>query len=264
MNTFLDIADVREKMARVDADLHTVLLGVGDRRVPLQPARDIRVQPVRQHPDKAALHLAEGQARLLHDLASIELQALELGMRTLLEFPDAPPAFRHELADITRGEARHLQLCLDGIQALGFQWGHWPVHVALWDCVGAGEGLLDRILIVHRYLEGSGLDAGESIQRRLSGVVAPQADEVVGVIVREEVDHVRFGSDWYRNLCAAAGLDAADDFEPRLNALRYRLPRRMEALSRPLRSAAGFTDAELDCLDRLRSDRLREGRRGVK
>ena len=123
-----------------------------------------------QLPAKKGLSFKEGQARLLHDLASIELQAMELCLRSLYEYPDAPVAFREQLATIALGEGNHLQLCLNGIETLGFAWGDWPVHVALWHSTANSDSLLDRILIVHRYLEGSGLDAGDTLLRRLSGV----------------------------------------------------------------------------------------------
>ena len=138
--------------------------------VPRAPGRDIQVVMADELPAKKGLSFKEGQARLLHDLASIELQAMELCLRSLSEFPEAEDAFRQELATIALSEGSHLQLCLDGIERLGYKWGDWPVHLALWHSTAPSDSLLDRILIVHRYLEGSGLDAGDTLLRRLSGV----------------------------------------------------------------------------------------------
>ncbi len=45
--------------------------------------RDVRVVPPAALPRKLGLSSTEGQARLLHDLANIELQAMELAVRTL-------------------------------------------------------------------------------------------------------------------------------------------------------------------------------------
>lgn len=251
----LDISNVREKIAAVESHCNLAFKGNSDfnLNIPLMPRRDVVVRPPDQHPDKKGLSFKEGQARLLHDLANIELQAMELGFRTLCEFPEAPEGFKEELVNIIRSESEHLTLCLDGLERLGFKWGDWPVHTLLWQAVDSEDSLLDRILIVHRYLEGSGLDAGDGLLRRLDGVAEGNIHQVVNTIVTEEVGHVEFGSRWYRNLCEKEKIDPQDDFGNRLTSLRIRLPRRIERISRPLREKAGFTDYEIRYLEDLRS-----------
>ena len=54
--------------------------------VPAMPSRDIEIRARKDHPPKLGFSKAEGKARMLHDLASIELQAMELGLRTLFDF----------------------------------------------------------------------------------------------------------------------------------------------------------------------------------
>lgn len=212
--------------------------------------RDIRVVPTAQLPPKLGLGSKEGQGRLLHDLASIELQAMELGARTLFEFPEAPAEFRKELAIVVESESQHLQLCLNELDSLGYQWGDWDVRLALWDTVSDQDSLIERVLIVHRYLEGSGLDAGESIMRRLLGVASKSVRRAVGVIVEEEVEHVLFGSRWYHKLCAENCLDPEAEFSRLCYQLSQRAPRR-EKISLDLRRRAGFTEFELEELEKL-------------
>lgn len=249
---FLTVSGAWDKLSRVRADLNDALQGrLGG--VPFQPARDAQVLDPKLHPDKKGFATREGQARMLHDLASIELQALELGLRTLIEFPEAPAGFREELAAVTSGEADHFRLCLEALQDLGHPWGTWPVHTALWSAVDAKDTLLDRILIVHRYLEGSGLDAGETLLRRLSGSPVGPGHKVVGQIVREEIGHVEFGSRWYREICRLEKLDAAQDFETRYGSIKARLPRRIEKISHELRRRAGFSEGEIFFLESERS-----------
>lgn len=248
-------ADVRKKIEGVHFSCDEALSGRAP-EIPETPARDVGVRPVNQHPEKKGLSYREGQARLLHDLANIELQALELCYRSLCEFPEAPMGFREELMAVTKSEAQHLELCLDGIEKLGFAWGDWPVHTVLWSAVSAEDSLLDRILIVHRYLEGSGLDAGDTLLRRLSSVAEGTLHHVVKTIVSEEVGHVEFGSRWYREICRSEKLDPQTDFPERFLGLRARLPRRIEKLSRPLRLQAGFTLSEMEFLEEHRNARL--------
>ena len=219
---------------------------------PILPARDISLLAPKELPAKKGLSTKEGQARLLHDLASIELQAMELGLRTLVEFPDAPKEFREELWNITLSESEHLEMCLTEIEGLGFKWGDWPVHCALWSATSEKDSLLDRILIVHRFLEGSGLDAGDTILRRLKGVDAKPVQKAAERIFTDEVGHVEFGSRWYRNICATEKIDPNSDFSERMTKLRWVLPKRVENIAVDLRKKAGFTDSEITYLQNLR------------
>jgi uncharacterized ferritin-like protein (DUF455 family) len=254
METFLcplHTEKVADKIGFIEAAVHCALLGKVT-PTPENPGRDISVLRSTLHPPKLGLSKWEGQARMLHDLASIELQAMELAFRTLNEFPEANSEFREELADLTLSEASHLQLCLGRIQELGFQWGHWPVHLGLWSATSAEDSLIDRLLIVHRYLEGSGLDAGETLLRRLSAVDSPGTKVVVQKIFQDEIGHVEFGSRWFRYFCESEGLDPDHYFKSRIITLTDRLPRRLEPVSHRLRLQAGFSPAELDFLEKRR------------
>jgi len=229
----------------------------GDSPVPETPARDVEVLHPKDHPPKIGFSTPEGQARMLHDLANIELQAMELGLRGLVDYPEAPEAFREELMALTLSEAGHLKMCLEGIETLGFKWGDWPVHTALWRAVAPEDSLLDRILIVHRYLEGSGLDAGDKLIRRLEGTVGKQTiQKIVKQINFEEIGHVNFGSVWYREICRQQKLDSNVDFPQRMNNLRQQLPKRVEQICRPLREQAGFSPEEILYYEQLRQDFL--------
>lgn len=220
---------------------------------PELPARDILVLHPKQHPPKKGLSLKEGQARMLHDLASIELQAMELGIRTLTEFPEAPEEFKEKLWEITLSEADHLEMCLQEIDKLGFKWGDWPVHCALWRAASVEDLLLDRILIVHRYLEGSGLDAGDTLLKRLVAVDDAKTVKLAAErIFTEEVGHVLFGSEWYRKIAELEGIDPNEDYFTRMNRLRNTLPKRVENICVEPRLKAGFTEAEITYLKNLR------------
>ncbi|MBC7419290.1 MAG: DUF455 family protein [Bdellovibrio sp.] len=224
--------------------------------VPDLPARDALVLEFKAHPAKKGFSTPEGQARMLHDLASIELQAMELGLRTLVEFPEAPQQFKEELWAITLSESEHLEMCLIEIEKLGFKWGHWPINCGLWAAVSAKDSLLDRVMIVHRYLEGSGLDAGDTLIRRLKGVDASSVQKAVQIINDEEVGHVLFGSEWYKIFCLEQKLDPVDDFEIRMNRLRGVLPKRVGQVNHGLRKKAGFTEKEIGYLENLRESFL--------
>jgi uncharacterized ferritin-like protein (DUF455 family) len=250
LTSTLHIASVFEKLAVVESECHHLILQpknkiFADFHVPNTPARDLSLLDKKFAQPRKGLQTAEGQAHLLHHLANIELQAMELGLRTLHEFNDAPKFFRDELAQITLDEARHLKMCLDGISQLGFQWGDWPTQLNLWSATSCEDTLLDRVLIVHCYLEASGLDSGDAILAKLSGAANKNPRNIVKVIADEEIGHVRFGLKWYRELCRQEGLSAEDDFANRLNNLRNKIPRRAARVSVAARQRAGFTDQQI-------------------
>lgn len=244
-----------EKLNFLESDLEKILQITEPLRGILQiPARDVEIRPTKEHPPKLGFSKIEGQARALHDLASIEMQAMELGLRTLAEFPEAPPEFRKHLSDITYSEGEHLKLCLKAMNDLGFDWGHWPIHTTLWNAVSAEDSLLERIFIVHLYLEGSGLDAGAHLCQRLAGVPgAKVAFEAVKRINDEELDHVQFGTLWFKKISEEQKMDPEVHFKNVILKLQHHLPKRVEKLNHPLRQKSGFTQFEIAELEGLRS-----------
>lgn len=246
MNILIE-KNIEYKLSNIESVVHQVLSGKIF-EVPEKPGRSFDIVQACDLPPKKGILSPEGQGRLLHDLASIELQAMELALRSLIEYPEAPAEFREELAKLVLSEASHLRLCLGGIQNLGFKWGSWSTHLALWNAVKSEDTLLDRLLIVHRYLEGSGLDAGEKFEARLKGVPQAPIHNIVNTIKVEEVGHVQFGNHWYAEVCKQQKLDPDHDFKTRFKKICYRLPRRLEVISDKIRLEAGFTQSEIDFL----------------
>ncbi|MEY4615165.1 MAG: hypothetical protein RJB66_125 [Pseudomonadota bacterium] len=252
-NIFL-ISPIEDKLNVLESSVHHAMLG-NSISMPVSPARGRAiVAPLHQHPSKKGFSRPEGRARLLHDLANIELQAMELGLRTLYEYPEAPTALRDELAEVTLSEGRHLKMCLEAIEDLGFHWGDWPIHLGLWETVSTEDSLIDRMFIVHRYLEGSGLDAQDTMLRRLEGVHDPKTYAVLKQIHREEVDHVYFGSRWQSELSQSLGRDKASNLRAQLARLRDRLPRRIQPICHKWRLQAGFSPEEIEVLEDFRQN----------
>lgn len=250
--TCLQEPQVRAKIQRLESDLEQFWQGPGLQLPDSAPGRDAELWVPGVFEKRKGLSDRAEQARLLHNLANIELQAMELAFRTYAEFPHAPKDFREQLGALALSESRHLELCLDQLEELGFTWGTWPVHLNLWAAVSSEDSLLDRLLIVHRYLEACGLDSSTALQRRLVQSQAPHVEKTVKVIAEEEVGHVAFGSYWYHEICELEGLNPEEDFPARLRRLEARLPKRIESLNVELRRAAGFLDQELQAAEGLR------------
>lgn len=254
MNVF-EVEKIQNKIQSLEGHIQGVLNGQLF-SIPDFSARDVEVKEPLQHPPKKGLSSKEGQARLLHDLASIELQAMELALRTLTEYHQEIKGTKYLdlLVQLILSERSHLQLCVKGIQDLGFDWGQWPVHMALWKAVGPEDSLIDRVFIVHRYLEGSGLDAADTLLRRLSGVKSNCLDTIVKTISDEEMDHVQFGSRWFFDLCKDRKLDADFIFKDTLQKVRAKLPKRLEPINSALRLKALFSESEIDTLKKYQKE----------
>ena len=134
--------------------------------------------------------------------------------------------------------------------------------LALWDSTSPTDSLLDRILIVHRFLEGSGLDAGDKLRRRVEGLAPSMANvpmlKAMKIISDDEVGHVKFGSDYYRYFCKLDKIDPDHDFKIRMNRLLHLLPRRLEPINRDLRTKAGFNEIELEVLEEIRLKSMKQ------
>lgn len=241
-----------EKILRLPSDIEHFCLKHNNFTVPVAPGRDLTLMVPRTAQTRKGLTDQQEQAKLLHNLANIELQAMELAFRSYAEYPEAPQEFREQMAELAISEGQHLALCLEQLNELGYQWGDWPVHLNLWAAVSSEDSLLDRLLIVHRYLEACGLDSGVALMKRLESSGARHVKKAVSVIADEEVGHVEFGSRWYRYFCHEARLDSDHDFKSRLQNLKGRLPRRIEALQVEVRKKAGFTDFEIQAAEEFR------------
>lgn len=246
-------SNVHQKLLYIEEDLHALLshscpVGL---KLPAKLGRSGPVVGIKQMPTKPCLSQVPGQMRLVHDLAHIEMQAMELGLRTLVEFPDTPLEFKEQLAELVLDEARHLKSLIQHLENHQYRWGDFPVHLSLWQSVSAEDTLIDRLLIVHRYLEGAGLDAGDKIIKRLWGMGQKDLHEKVKVIVDEEVGHVKFGSDWFSHFCRQQNIDPDQYFKKRMPELYKSLPKRSMRLNHGARKQAGFTEVELEVLESL-------------
>jgi len=191
-----------------------------------------------------SVRTAEGRAGLLHAIAHIELNAIDLALDAVWRFDGMPGAFYRDWLGVAREEALHFGLLRDHLLGLGFRYGDFPAHNALWEMAERTRGdVLARMALVPRTLEARGLDASPAVKAKLMAVGDSVGASIIDVILRDEIGHVAIGNRWYRWLCERRGLDpvaAYDELAARHGAPRLRPPFNVEA-----RRAAGFSDEEL-------------------
>jgi len=189
-----------------------------------------------------------GRTALLHAIAHIEFNAINLALDAVQRFAGLPPAFHGDWISVAEEEARHFALVVDRLRALGADYGDLPAHDGLWQmAVATADDPLRRMALVPRVLEARGLDVTPGMITKLRDAGDDASADALDVILRDEVGHVAIGSRWFRWLCAERGL--SDPAATYLKVLaehfngQVRCPLNLDA-----RRRAGFDEAELDGL----------------
>ena len=199
---------------------------------------------------RRGLDQPEGRAALVHAVAHIELNAINLAWDAVQRFPGMPAAFALDWARVADDEARHFAMLQARLQALGYEYGDFPAHDGLWQMAEAtAHDVLARMALVPRVLEARGLDVTPGMIERLERAGDATTADRLKVILREEVAHVAIGSNWFRWLCEQRGLAPRETYF-RLLA-EYMQGRIRCPLNRQARLAAGFDEAELAQLEAL-------------
>jgi uncharacterized ferritin-like protein (DUF455 family) len=216
--------------------------------LPGRPPRPELVHPAkvpRRSPFKP-----EGLAALLHAIAHIEFNAINLALDAAWRFNGMPRAFYLDWLRVAAEEAYHFTLLREHLATLGHGYGDFPAHDNLWAmCERTQDDLVARMALVPRTLEARGLDATPQIQdklRKVGTAAALQAVDILDIILRDEVGHVAIGNHWYRWLCERDGLDPVAHYP--VLAERYDAPKLYPPFNEQARKRAGFTDTELERL----------------
>ena len=210
---------------------------------PGRPAKPELVHPARV--PRRGLGSPEGRAALIHAIAHIEFNAINLALDAACRFPGLPDAYYRDWVGVAAEEALHFTLLSDYLHTLGHAYGDYAAHNGLWDMAEkTHDDVVGRMGLVPRILEARGLDVTPAIQEKLLRHGQTEAAQILDVILRDEVGHVAIGNRWYAALCAERGLDPVAEFAAL--SLRYNAPKVRPPFNREGRLRGGFTAAELD------------------
>ncbi len=212
---------------------------------PVQP----RLVPPREL-SKRGLGTTEGRAALLHAVAHIEFNAINLALDAVQRFGAMPKAYYDDWVRVAAEEAEHFMLMRERLRALGFDYGDFPAHDGLWEMAAAtADDVLARMALVPRGLEARGLDVTPGMIERLRDLGDHQSADALVIILRDEIGHVAAGSRWFRYLCEQRALDPSTTYVALVRQyMKGRLPCPTNLSDR---RRAGFDDAELEQLQRL-------------
>ena len=190
----------------------------------------------------------EGRAALLHAVAHIEFNAINLALDAIWRFAGMPAKYYRDWLGVAAEEALHFTLLTEHLHAsLNHDYGDFDAHDGLWTMVERTKhDIVARMALVPRTLEARGLDAAPPMQAKLAKAGDTRAVEILDVILRDEVGHVAIGNHWYRWLCEREGLDPLAHYA--LLAERHEAPRPRPPFNLEARRRAGFSVAELALL----------------
>lgn len=257
----LQLSDPSEKCVRTDALAaeraagQLAVMPGPDNPVPLlepgRPQRPELVPPERLKSRKPTT--PEGHASLLHAIAHIEFNAINLALDCVARYRSFPDDFHDGWLQVAKEEAHHFGMLRARLQELGYDYGDFPAHNGLWDmaCRTAHDPLA-RMALVPRVLEARGLDATPVIMDKLRAMGDARSVDILEIILRDEVGHVALGDRWFRILCARQGREAEVAYLALIDD--FGAPYPQPPLHEAARLQAGFSQQEID---RLRAGRKR-------
>jgi uncharacterized ferritin-like protein (DUF455 family) len=192
-------------------------LDVGNSVPPRRPTRPERPQlrPPKEMPKRRAFGSLAGRVALLHALAHIELNAIDLAWDIIARFSSEalPRAFFDDWVGVAVEEAVHFELLVQRLADFGACYGDLPAHDELWESAAAtADDVLARLAVVPLVLEARGLDVTPVMASTLERVGDPESAAVLRRIYRDEIDHVAAGVRWFDELCRARGLIPEETF----------------------------------------------------
>lgn len=210
--------------------------------IPGRPARPALVPP--RLVGRRSMATVEGRAMLVHALAHIEFNAVNLALDAVWRFPGMPPEYYTDWLRVAGEEALHFTMLAGHLETLGHAYGDFSAHDSLWEMVAKTSGdVLARMALVPRTMEARGLDAIPPLRAKLAQAGDLAAAAILDVLLRDEVGHVEIGNRWYFHLCAQRGLEPIATYDDL--TLRYKAPVLRGPFNLEGRRAAGFLDEEL-------------------
>lgn len=189
---------------------------------PDRPARpDVpRLMPPAAMPKRSKAGV-KGRIALLHALAHIELNAIDLAWDIIARFahPNLPREFYDDWVQVAFDEALHFDALDQALKTLGAAYGDLPAHDGLWQAAMKTKlDLMDRLALVPMTLEARGLDTTPASMRDLERHGFGDLNPMLGKILEDEIAHVAAGTRWFVYLCEREGSDPVSCYRQRLGA----------------------------------------------
>lgn len=216
-----------------------------------RPRRPVLVKPAKV--PRRGLGSEQGRAALIHAIAHIEFNAINLAWDAVYRFRGLPKQYYNDWVQVAAEEATHFELLTARLEQHGYCYGDFPAHNGLW--VMAQKTATDpmvRMALVPRVMEARGLDVTPGMIARFNSAGDGETADVLKIILRDEIGHVEIGSHWFRYFCKQRGLDAERTFRQLIR--NYFAGELRGPFDYAVRQQAGFSADELETLERLAAE----------
>lgn len=176
---------------------------------PARPSAPLLLLP-RDLPKRKINRGVLGRAALLHALAHIELNAIDLAWDLVVRFPNEnmPDSFFDDWIQVADDEARHFLMLEERLHQLDSHYGALPAHDGLWKAAeDTAYDIKARLAIVPMILEARGLDVIPASVAKLRSIDDDITADLLQTIHDEEITHVHAGKKGFDYLCARDDLD---------------------------------------------------------
>ncbi len=196
---------------------------------------------------KRGFGTAEGRAIMMHAIAHIEFNAINLALDAIQRFPGMPEDYYFDWLKVADEEVYHFELIRAHLRFLGAEYGDYPAHNGLWEMAEkTAHDVLERMALVPRVLEARGLDVTPGIQKKLRQAGDEHAATLLDIIFADEVGHVEIGTRWFHYLCAQKDIAPESTFFALIEAY---FPKGMYGpYNVEAREEAGFSHQEIQIL----------------
>lgn len=185
---------------------------------PGRPDKPLLVNP--RDLKRRRLGTVEGRVALLHAIAHIEFNAIDLAADMVARFATDPrledsdrKQFIEDWVSVCDDEARHFMMVKRRLEVLGSFYGALPAHNGLWDAaISTMHDLAARLVIAPMVLEARGLDVTPKMITNLKNVNDQDSADILTVIYNEEIGHVAAGARWFSYVCVREGRDETEYF----------------------------------------------------
>jgi uncharacterized ferritin-like protein (DUF455 family) len=199
---------------------------------------------------KRRFNTLKGRGALIHSIAHIEFNAINLAWDAVYRFQEMPQQFYGDWIRVADEEAYHFSLMRDHLNSMGYDYGDFNAHNGLWEMAKqTAHDIMTRMALVPRVLEARGLDVTPDIMGRLKASGDDRAVEILEIILRDEIGHVAVGTRWFHYCCEQRGLEPEETFFSLFNQYMKGQPK--GSLHREARLKAGFTENELSKLEAM-------------
>jgi len=213
--------------------------------IPGRPEQPLLVSPLEV--GKRSMRTPEGRAALIHALAHIEFNAINLALDAVWRFADMPEQYYADWLKVAAEEAYHFELLNGYLLNAGYRYGDFSAHNSLWEMAErTRDDVLARIALVPRTMEARGLDASPPLRNKFLQIGDADAAHILEIILRDEIGHVAIGNHWFNWLCTQRGLEPITTYQALAD--QYHAPAMRKPLNMEARRKAGFTEEELALL----------------